>query len=1330
MTKLHLYPLFSFKFSSCTICFAQTQSEVSKNNVILFLTSSFVLRKYPGWLFSMKSFIVIFLTILSNNGFSQNNPSPILQNLIPPSPTASALGKFGDIPVSYSTGLPNISVSLYDIKSGAISIPISLNYHAGGIKVEEVAGWAGLGWALDCGGVITRTVKGLPDEYSSGYFSQALGIPDPNTDRAAFYSWQPPVAYQRFISNGYGDTEPDMYFFNFMGNSGKLIIDKNQNVSTAPYKNYQISSGFNPDNQWVIKDEIGTTYIFGGLNAIERSSSESLCGFDGPGGIDEISSWYLTTVISSIGDTVSFEYYPASTCSYIANHSSTRYDPIGVPSPNEPGSSCKEFPVECDNLVTVSAVQLKKISWKEGALEFVISNRDDFNEMSKLDKIILKNRNGESLKTYYLRMSYFISDEKRLKLSGVTIFDAKNAPVETYSFEYEESIKLPSRLSKSQDYWGFYNGKPNTTLIPSEINACLDGADRTPDSTYTKANILNKITYPTGGYTQFAYELNKYGYNNNTEINTKDLTTSKSASASARWNASPEVTSSFTIINPQCAKVMINRTKRAGSTNPDPVSGFYSFDRTFPTNQNMLVGLPADGEFHDVQLLAGTYVISANAIDLDNFCTIIVNWNEADNSATKERSAGGLRIKSITDNDGFGNRTNRNFLYVLYEEPDRSSGVLMTIPKFNYVGTKIKPSPVGPNPQAPCTNCVFKCSYMIRQSAIVSILGSTQGSHVSYSEVVVENRNGSNYNGKSWYSFTSARDYADKGSVGFPFPPRISYDWRRGLLKGSKDFNADNVVLKTLANEYYFNDIVNGGINFKTIPGIKISYKENNPIDDAKDIFEYVPYEVLSEWFYQTSSTVSQYDKNGLNPISIVTKYYYDNPLHAQLTRTVTNTSEGKLLTVLNLYPADYTGGTLSMDNLKSKHIVAVPIEQVRYQTNELTTSILSGQLTQYRQNGQPLIDKVYKLETVNPIALADFKFSNSTLGQLPIVKSFTNYSMDTRYKEEVTYNQFDDNGNPLMLTQKDRPSAVYLWSYSRQSLIAEIKNTTYATVASILGASAINTFSLNPFPTTAQVESFLAPLRSHPLLVNSSITTYSHKPLTGKLSQTDPSGRMTSFEYDSFQRLMNINDNNGFIIKNYQYNYGIYLSEAVSQIFTRSNCAVGGTAGTAVFSVAQGTYTSAISQADANSKAAAYLAANGTVFANSAATCTFYNTFRSQTFVKNDCPANSSSGSFNYTVNAGTFSSLISQDDADAKAQNMINTNGQATANSNLSCMTCSGIDKKIINGVCETGAKVYTGSTYNSTTNIYSCAYRYEWSDGSTSITRRENSPNPCQL
>ena len=61
-----------------------------------------------------------------------------------PNPTASSFGKYGDIPVSHFTGVPNISIPIYTLQEGKLTLPISLSYHASGVKMAELASWVGL----------------------------------------------------------------------------------------------------------------------------------------------------------------------------------------------------------------------------------------------------------------------------------------------------------------------------------------------------------------------------------------------------------------------------------------------------------------------------------------------------------------------------------------------------------------------------------------------------------------------------------------------------------------------------------------------------------------------------------------------------------------------------------------------------------------------------------------------------------------------------------------------------------------------------------------------------------------------------------------------------------------------------------------------------------------------------------------------------------------------------------------------------------------------------------------------------------------------------------
>ncbi|RYZ69164.1 MAG: hypothetical protein EOP09_08200, partial [Proteobacteria bacterium] len=64
------------------------------------------------------------------------------------SPEAEAIGKYGLLPVSLHTGIPNISIPLHEIKTPNLSLSFSLNYHYNGYRPTEAASWAGLGWSV------------------------------------------------------------------------------------------------------------------------------------------------------------------------------------------------------------------------------------------------------------------------------------------------------------------------------------------------------------------------------------------------------------------------------------------------------------------------------------------------------------------------------------------------------------------------------------------------------------------------------------------------------------------------------------------------------------------------------------------------------------------------------------------------------------------------------------------------------------------------------------------------------------------------------------------------------------------------------------------------------------------------------------------------------------------------------------------------------------------------------------------------------------------------------------------------------------------------------
>jgi hypothetical protein len=119
-----------------------------------------------------KTFIFLLLLLIRViNGYSQipEEPTRVL------TPNAASLGLYGDIPVSLYTGTPEISIPLYEIKVDDFTLPISLNYHASGVRVDQHPGWVGLGWSLFAGGVITRQRENGIDE-SDGYAADGNNV--------------------------------------------------------------------------------------------------------------------------------------------------------------------------------------------------------------------------------------------------------------------------------------------------------------------------------------------------------------------------------------------------------------------------------------------------------------------------------------------------------------------------------------------------------------------------------------------------------------------------------------------------------------------------------------------------------------------------------------------------------------------------------------------------------------------------------------------------------------------------------------------------------------------------------------------------------------------------------------------------------------------------------------------------------------------------------------------------------------------------------------------------------------------------------------------------
>jgi hypothetical protein len=86
-----------------------------------------------------------------------------MPEILPPSPQSEQFFKHFEFPANNPNGIINYSIPIYEVKSGSLSLPISLSYVSGGTKITDDPGEIGLGWSLNAGGRIARTIYGRPD---------------------------------------------------------------------------------------------------------------------------------------------------------------------------------------------------------------------------------------------------------------------------------------------------------------------------------------------------------------------------------------------------------------------------------------------------------------------------------------------------------------------------------------------------------------------------------------------------------------------------------------------------------------------------------------------------------------------------------------------------------------------------------------------------------------------------------------------------------------------------------------------------------------------------------------------------------------------------------------------------------------------------------------------------------------------------------------------------------------------------------------------------------------------------------------------------------------
>lgn len=199
-------------------------------------------------------------------------------SVTPVSPEAAALVKMTEYPVNHNTGIPDITLPLFTAVSGELSLPINMSYHSGGFKVQEIAGYAGLGWALTCDLQITRVINGLDDFGAGGYLrnTKMKGVVDGSLVQSG--TWYPNDDQAVYELATTLDGAPDKFHFRLMNKTGSFYLQKNEQGGFSgfvcdPHEKVKIevrTEGSTP--YFFITDTDGTLYKFGTGGSVDMGN--------------------------------------------------------------------------------------------------------------------------------------------------------------------------------------------------------------------------------------------------------------------------------------------------------------------------------------------------------------------------------------------------------------------------------------------------------------------------------------------------------------------------------------------------------------------------------------------------------------------------------------------------------------------------------------------------------------------------------------------------------------------------------------------------------------------------------------------------------------------------------------------------------------------------------------------------------------------------------------------------------------------------------------------------------------------------------------------------
>lgn len=1010
------------------------------------------------------------------------------------SPTAAQLGEYGDIPVSLFTGIPQVEIPLYELKTGGHVLPISISYHGGGVRLEQMPGWTGLGWSLHAGGCVTRIVKDLPDEYCNGGDTMRSGrMPSRfQADTMNLSSASSLALYAELNVNGhsvyYGDTEADEFRFDFLGYHGKFYWDPCSSDTTEfvavqcdkavrvnstglidPFEGMTESASISnidhlsaPGHSrairgFVITAEDGTRYTFGNDNdAIEYSVdffNQSKSGY-------HATAWHLTRVSYPDGHVVTLNYEQLNEnghTTFEAQLGRSCYTWSGVSYQNNGGYELPYGQEATDTLYCYSGQLIRPayLSSIENGMERIVLDRERYRAMYYDTHRILRP----------FAMGYYEGLQGGGTPLGPYVWSNYFQFLYHNSVEVDDKNGTGARPQDGDDKAEFYYSALQTYRL------CDIAAYRVSDGRRLRLFEFSYLDDP--GQRLMLSGLTEYGM---------------SAGDKGR-------TYGFEYYSPSVLPHFLSgQTDHWGFYNGD----YSSFDHIFQ-NASSYYGhreptsdLPKAlaGSLRQINYPTGGYTrLEYEPHDYSRRTTLSRDGFVEMPSPTR---AGGLRVRRVVNKprEG-GDSVVREYFYVRGYAPGLSG-----LPSSGVLGTNHQYYFPGYHPWQITSNS-YVCNFFSSQSVIPGSENAF-GCHVGYSEVVEKLGDGS-YSIHRFSNFDNG--YGDlppelvTQSQHVACEPFTSRSFQRGLLLESENYRLVNGVprLAEKRSLAYQNDSDSAS---SRILNLKLDgHSAIEHIGEAYVVtFKYLDGAVYRSLYYlprKVGETVTVYDDgNSMMRKETRVSYHDYNKLPMSIS---TSLGGGAWRRASYQYPSPSSSRWLY-----DRHILTPVLLSTDERIEGTDTVALSRTMSVY-ESPVPRPSRILSATGDNPL------------------------------EERVRY-AYDARLNVCMERRDSVDDNIYLWGYGGRLLVARVQGATLEQVREAMGD--LDAFTRSATPDYGR----LARLRA--LLPHALVTTYHHEPCVGVRRVTRPTGSSVYYEYDGLGRLKNVRDDAGRITDAIQYHY------------------------------------------------------------------------------------------------------------------------------------------------------------------------------------------------